>query len=281
MTSSGPTNEGLGRARVAIVTGASSGIGRACALRLAQAGYDIGVTFHTNRGGAEHVAAEAQALGRTSAAVRIDLAQTGLVPAAIGELVERLDGVDVLVNNAGVNRRARVVDETEAGWQHTLAVNLVAPWACAHAAASHMITAGRGGRIINVTSVLALAPIDGGAAYCASKAGLDMLTKVMALELAEHGITVNAVAPGHTATPMNFAKEELTAATTIARPVIPAARAASPDEIADAIAYLAGPNASYTTGASLLVDGGLLLVSGPESLQRGTGLQPQRSTEAR
>src|ERR1019366_7424660 len=228
MTSSGPTNEGLGRARVAIVTGASSGIGRACALRLAQAGYDIGVPFHTNRGGAEHVAAEAQALGRTSAAVRIDLAQTGLVPAAIGELVERLDGVDVLVNNAGVNRRARVVDETEAGWQHTLAVNLVAPWACAHAAASHMITAGRGGRIINVTSVLALAPIDGGAAYCASKAGLDMLTKVMALELAEHGITVNAVAPGHTATPMNFAKEELTAATTIARPVIPAARAASP-----------------------------------------------------
>jgi NAD(P)-dependent dehydrogenase (short-subunit alcohol dehydrogenase family) len=281
MTGVGAADQELDRARAAIVTGASSGIGRACALRLAHVGYDIGVTFHTNRAGAEQVAAEARALGRTAAVVSIDMAHTALVPAAITELVERLDGVDVLVNNAGVNRRARVVEETEAGWRRTLAVNLIGPWACAHAAASHMIGAGRGGRIINVTSVLALAPIDGGGAYCASKAGLDMLTKVMALELAEHGITVNAVAPGHTATPMNFTERELAVEETIARPVIPAARAASPDEIADAVVHLAGPNASYTIGASLLVDGGLLLVSGPESLQRSTGMPPQRTTDTR
>lgn len=260
--------------RKAIVTGAGSGIGRASALRLARAGCDVAITFTTSVAGAKAVREEIHRLGRRTSSVQLDGSDIDAPRSAINELVENLEGVDVLVNNAGVNPRARVLEETAVGWQHTLAVNLIAPWACAQAAASHMIKAGRGGRIINVTSILALAPIDGGAAYCASKAGLDMLTKVMALELAEHGITVNAVAPGHTATPMNYSQAEL-AATTIPRPVIPSGRAAAPEEIAEAIAYLASPEAAYTTGASLLVDGGLLLASGPQSLQQQTGLPPE------
>jgi NAD(P)-dependent dehydrogenase (short-subunit alcohol dehydrogenase family) len=262
-------------ARRAIVTGAGSGIGRATALQLAAAGCDVGVTYRANAAGAERVAAEIRDLGRAAAHVELDLADPAAATAAIDALAERLGGVDVLVNNAGLNRRATVLEETVAGFDRTLAVNLVGPWACAQAAARHMIDAGGGGRIVNVTSVLAFVPLDGGGAYGAAKAGLELLTKVLALELAPHGIKVNAVAPGHTATAMNYGPDDLAAAT-IERPVIPTARAASPDEIAAAIAFLASPAASYATGASLLVDGGLLLASGPQSLQDATGRPPER-----
>jgi NAD(P)-dependent dehydrogenase (short-subunit alcohol dehydrogenase family) len=260
--------------RRAIVTGAGSGIGRATALRLAADGCDVGVTYRANAEGAESVVAEIRALGRAAAHVELDLATPPAATAAIDALAERLGGLDVLVNNAGVNRRATVLEETIEGFDRTLAVNLVGPWACAQAAARHMIEGGRGGRIVNVTSVLAFVALDGGGAYGAAKAGLELLTKVLALELAPHGIKVNAVAPGHTATPMNYGPDALEAAT-IERPVIPAARAAAPDEIAAAIAFLASPAASYATGASLLVDGGLLLASGPQSLQDATGRPPE------
>jgi NAD(P)-dependent dehydrogenase (short-subunit alcohol dehydrogenase family) len=264
----------MSQARRAIVTGAGSGIGRATALRLAADGCDVGVTYRANAGGAESVVAEIGAMGRAAFDVELDLATPRAATAAIDALAERLGGVDVLVNNAGVNRRATVLEETIEGFDRTLAVNLVGPWACAQAAARHMIDAGRGGRIVNVTSVLAFVALDGGGAYGAAKAGLELLTKVLALELAPHAIKVNAVAPGHTATPMNYGPDDLEAAT-IERPVIPAARAAAPDEIAAAIAFLASPAASYATGASLLVDGGLLLASGPQSLQDATGRPPE------
>jgi NAD(P)-dependent dehydrogenase (short-subunit alcohol dehydrogenase family) len=233
----------------------------------------VGATYRSNAEGAESVAAEIRDLGRTAACVALDLAEPLTAAAAIDELAGRLGGVDVLVNNAGVNRRATVLEETIEGFDRTLAVNLVGPWACAQAAARHMIAAG-GGQIVNVTSVLAFVALEGGGAYGSAKAGLELLTKVLALELAPHGIKVNAVAPGHTATPMNYGPADLAAAT-IERPVIPTARAASPDEIAAAIAFLASPAASYATGASLLVDGGLLLASGPQSLQDATGRPPE------
>jgi NAD(P)-dependent dehydrogenase (short-subunit alcohol dehydrogenase family) len=261
-------------ARRAIVTGATSGIGRATALQLAAAGCDVGLTYRANADGAEEVAAAIRADGRAAACVELDLARPADASGAIDALVEQLGGIDVLVNNAGVNRRATALEETVDGFQRTLAVNLVGPWACSRAAARHMIAAGRGGRIVNVTSVLAFVPLDGGGAYGAAKAGLELLTKVLALELARHGIRVNAVAPGHTATPMNYGRSELAAAA-IERPVIPAARAAAPDEIAAAVAFLASPAASYATGASLLVDGGLLLASGPQALQEATGRPPE------
>jgi NAD(P)-dependent dehydrogenase (short-subunit alcohol dehydrogenase family) len=255
---------------VAIVTGGSSGIGYATALGLARADHDVGITYHRNRAGADELVAQVEALGRRAAAVRLDLTDPSAAEAAIDALAEQLGGeLKVLVNNAGVNPRARTLDATLEQWTSTLNANLVGPWACARAATRRMVAAGTGGRIVNVTSVLAFAPLDGGGPYCAAKAGLEMLTKVMALELAEHGIAVNAVAPGHTATPMNYTPDGF--GTALAhRPVIPQARAAAAEEIARAICFLARPGASYATGASLVVDGGLLLASGPQQLQERT-----------
>jgi NAD(P)-dependent dehydrogenase (short-subunit alcohol dehydrogenase family) len=257
----------------AIVTGAGSGIGRATALLLAERGYDVGLTYNTNADGAAETVRAIEAGGRRGAAVRLDLTRPAGAEPAIDELAERLGGVDALVNNAGVNPRSPVLEGSIDVWTETLAANLVGPWACAQAAAGHMIRAGGGGRIVNVTSILASVPLAGGGPYCASKAGLDMLTRVMALELAPHGIAVNAVAPGHTATPMNYSAAEMEAAT-IERPVIPLGRAAAPAEVARAVVFLATGDGSYATGSTLLVDGGLMLASGPEELQRATGLPP-------
>lgn len=266
--------EAHGTPRRAVVTGASSGIGRATALRLARDGCDVGITYRDNQEGAIRLREEIHRIGRRAEISQLDLRDPETASSAVGQLAGQLGGIDVLVNAAGVNRRALVADEDIRGWRDTLDVNLVGPWACAHAALPHMIAAG-GGRIVNVTSVLASVPLAGGAAYAASKAGLELLTKVMALELADRRIMVNAVAPGHTATPMNF-DESILDGSTIERPVIPVRRAADPAEIAEAIAFLVRNENQYTTGASLLVDGGLALCSGPEALQRETGLPSNR-----
>ncbi|HEV7941426.1 MAG TPA: SDR family oxidoreductase [Solirubrobacteraceae bacterium] len=259
--------------RSAIVTGASSGIGAASALALAHQGCDVGITYNANADGAARTVEAIQATGRRAMMAQLDLAAPERAEDAIAELAQELGRLDVLVNNAGVNRRAEALEETVEGWNATLAVDLVAPWACAKAAANSMIAAGRGGRIINVSSILAFVPLAGGGAYCAAKAGLELLTKVLALEWATHGITVNSVAPGHTATPMNFEAGELDGST-IERPVIPLGRAAAAEEIAAAIAFLGSEQASYLTGACMLVDGGLALASGPQQLQQLIGLPP-------
>jgi NAD(P)-dependent dehydrogenase (short-subunit alcohol dehydrogenase family) len=260
--------------RAAIVTGAGSGIGAATARLLAERGMDVGITYRSNEAGARATARAIEAVGRRAAVAHLDLASPGDAEGVIAGLVGELGRLDGLVNNAASNPRASALEETVEGWERTLAVDLIGPWACARAAATHMISAGHAGRIVNISSVLAFAPLEEGGAYCAAKAGLEALTKVMALEWASQGITVNAVAPGHTATPMNYAPDELDGAV-IERPVIPVGRAAEPVEIAGAIAYLLSDEARYVTGASLLVDGGLLLHSGPQALQRATGLPPE------
>lgn len=260
--------------RRAIVTGGSSGIGKAAALALGAQGCDVGITYRANCAGADHVVGQLRTLGVNAARVQLDLGNPERAHGAINYLAAALGGIDVLVNNAGASRRATLLDEDVAGWQQTLAVNLLGPWACSKAAARHMIAQGRGGRVVNVTSVLAFAARSGGGAYGASKAGLELLTKVMALELAPYGIAVNAVAPGHTATPMNYEVQEL-GAVMPRQPVIPAGRAGDPAEVAQAIVALAASTASYTTGASLVVDGGLLLASGPESFEHAVGPLPR------
>ena len=259
----------------AIVTGASSGIGHATARALARRGFDVGITYQRNAEAAERVAAELRALGADVAVRRLDLAAPASAGEVIASLAHELGGLDALVNNAGANRRATVLDETVEGFQAALSVNLVGAWACAQAGAARMIADATAGRIVNVTSILASEPLTAGGAYCAAKAGLEALTKVMALEWAQHGILVNAVAPGHTATPLNYSEEELGPGETLARPVIPLGRAADAGEIADAIAFFA-TTGSYVTGASLMVDGGLRLASGPEALQDATRLPPVR-----
>lgn len=265
-------------AEAAIVTGASSGIGRASAVALAHQGFDVGITWSQDEDGASATVAEVEAAGRRAVSVQLDLRNADEVEDAMRQLATQLGGVAVLVCNAGANRRSDAVEETKQGWSDVLAVNLTAPWLCARALALPMIERGNGGRIIFVTSILAFEPLAGGGAYCASKAGLDALARVLALELAPHGILVNSVAPGHTATPMNF-PEEVPDAFSTDRPIIPLGRPADPAEIASVIAFLASPEASYLSGSTLLVDGGLRLVSGPESLQRAIGLPPEREPD--
>jgi NAD(P)-dependent dehydrogenase (short-subunit alcohol dehydrogenase family) len=244
---------------VAIVTGADSGIGKATAVLLAERGFDVGVTWHEDEEGARGTASEVTAAGRRAELRQLDLTDVSSGPRVVGELADALGGLDVFVNNAGTGHETPFLEVPLDEWQRVLDVDLTGAFLCAQEAARRMVEAGRGGRIVNVTSVHEHVPLRGAAAYCAAKGGLGLLTKVMALELAEHGITVNAVAPGEIATPMTGAEDEDPAQ--IERPMIPAGRPGHAREIAFAIAYLASPEAAYVTGESHVVDGGLLLMA--------------------
>jgi NAD(P)-dependent dehydrogenase (short-subunit alcohol dehydrogenase family) len=246
-------------ARVAIVTGSDSGIGKATAVALAEAGYDVGVTWHTDEAGAEGTVDEVVALGRRAEMRRLDLTDHPGAAGVVDDLADALGRLDVLVNNAGTGIEEPFLEMTLDSWRHVLDVDLTGQMLCAQRAARRMVEAGRGGRIVNVTSVHEHVPLKGSAAYCAAKGGLGLLTKVMALELAEHGILVNAIAPGEISTPMTGQhdvdpdREE--------REGIPLGRPGHAREVAAAIVHLASPEASYTTGASFVVDGGLLLMA--------------------
>jgi NAD(P)-dependent dehydrogenase (short-subunit alcohol dehydrogenase family) len=244
---------------VAIVTGSDSGIGRATAVALAAAGFDVGVTFQSGRRGAEATAGEVRSHGREAAIAQLDLLSTGDIATVIDALARELGGLDVLVNDAGTGHSTPFLELDLGTWRRVLDVDLTGTFVAAQAAARRMVEAGTPGRIINVTSVHEHVPLGGSAAYCAAKGGLGLLTKVMALELAEHGINVNAVAPGEIATPMTGAGD--VDPHTVRRPAIPAGRPGDAREVAAAIAYLAGPGASYITGHSFVVDGGMLLMS--------------------
>jgi NAD(P)-dependent dehydrogenase (short-subunit alcohol dehydrogenase family) len=244
---------------VAIVTGSDSGIGKATAVALAERGFDVGVTWHTDEEGAQGTAGEVREHGRRAELRQVDLTDVGQGATVVGGLADALGGIDVLVNNAGTGHSTPFLELSLDEWRRVLDVDLTAAFVAAQEAARRMVAAGAGGRIRNVTSVHEHVPLRGSSAYCAAKGGLGLLTKVMAVELAEHGITVNAVAPGEIATPMTGAHDE--DPTTKERPMIPLHRPGAAQEIAAAIAFLASPEASYVTGESFVVDGGLTLMA--------------------
>ncbi len=244
------------------MTGGDSGIGAAIAVALAAGGTDVGLTFRRDEQGAQDTAAQVRERGRTAAVRRLDLSDPSTAAPVIDELAEELGGLDVLVNCAGTGSAQKVMDMDFDTWRHVLAVDLDGPFLCARRAAEHMIAAGDGGRIINITSVHEHAPRVGAAPYCAAKAGLGALTKVLALELAEHDITVNSVAPGEISTPMTG--QEDADPREQHRPGVPLGRTGHAKEVAAVVAFLATPAASYITGASYVVDGGMLLM-GPQA----------------
>jgi NAD(P)-dependent dehydrogenase (short-subunit alcohol dehydrogenase family) len=246
-------------ARRAIVTGSDSGIGKATAVRLARDGFDVGVTWHSDREGAEDTAREVGAQGRRAVMARLDVTSFEEAADTVEALASELGGLDVFVNNAGGGTHHPFLELPLEEWQQVIDLNLTGAFACAQRAARIMVDRGEGGRIVNVTSVHEHVPLRGAAAYCAGKGGLGLLTKVMALELGEHGITVNAVAPGEIATPMTGAEDEEPSSEE--RPALPAGRPGNAHEIAEAIAFLAHPDARYATGTSIVVDGGLMLTA--------------------
>jgi NAD(P)-dependent dehydrogenase (short-subunit alcohol dehydrogenase family) len=247
-------------AKRAIVTASDSGIGKATAVRLAADGFDVGVTWHSDRDGAEGTAREVQELGRRAVVAQLDVTDFANAADTVETLARELGGLDVFVNNAGGGESHPFLEFPLEDFQRVVDLNLTGAFVCAQRAARLMVDAGSGGRIVNVTSVHEHVPLRDAAAYCAAKGGLGLLTKVMALELGEHGITVNAVAPGEIATPMTGAHD--VDPSDEERPALPAGRPGNAHEIAEAIAFLARPDARYTTGSSIIVDGGLMLGAG-------------------
>lgn len=268
MTTPAPLPQDLpGRPRRAIVTGADSGIGRATAVALAGGGVDVGITYHQDAKGAEQAAREASEQGVNAVVEHLDLDDLPTAASAIDVLADKLGGVDMLVNNAGTIASERALDLDFDTWRHVLGVDLDGAFLCTQRAARHMIEGGNGGRIVNITSVHEHQPRVGFAAYSAAKAGLGAVTKVLALELAEHGITVNSIAPGEISTPMTG--QDNADPREKSRPGVPLGRTGDAHEVATAVSFLATPAASYITGTSLPVDGGLMLMGVQAGLRMG------------
>src|SRR5919107_1894952 len=224
---------------IAIVTASDSGIGQESAKELAENGFDVGITYHEDEAGAKETLAAVEEVGRRGEVRRLDLTNPDLPKAAhvIDELASALGGVDILVNNAGTgDPTGDFLELSYEEWRRVLDTNLDGAFLCAQRAARRMVDAGSGGRIINITSVHEHIPRTGASAYCASKGGLGLLTKVMAMELAPHGITVNAIAPGEISTPMTG--QEDVDPHTEDRPGIPAHRPGHAHEVAALVAFI-------------------------------------------
>ncbi len=240
---------------VAIVTGGNSGIGRATAAVLARSGFDLGLTWHRDQQRAESIVDEIEDVGVRCEIRHLDLHDTDEIGTTVAALGDALGGIDVLVNNAGYGSSEPFLEMSLEQWRGVIDVNLTGAFAAAQAAARRMIERG-GGAIVNVTSVHEHIPLSGSAPYTASKHGLGGLTKVMALELGRHGIRVNSVAPGQIATRMTGQEDRAPG------PVnAPLGRAGDAREVAALIAWLASEDASYVTGASYVIDGGLTLMA--------------------
>jgi len=240
--------------RVAAVTGANTGLGRAIAEALAGAGADVALVGRSDP--AETMAA-IQALGRRAAWIKADLGNRPDHGAVVGEAVGKLGGLHILVNNAGIIRRANAIDFTEADWDAVLDVNLKAVFFLSQAAARHMIPAG-GGKIINIASMLSF---QGGIrvpSYTASKSGIAGLTRLMANEWASSGINVNAIAPGYFATNNTAALQADAKRNAEILGRIPAGRWGNPQDLGGAAVFLASAAANYVQGIILPVDGGWL-----------------------
>ena len=240
----------------ALVTGASRGIGRAVALRLAADGAAVAVNYHTGEAEAADVVAAITGSGGIAVSIGGDVSDAAQAAATVTTAAEVLGGLDILVNNAGITRDNLVLRLSEEQWDAVLDVNLKGAFLCTKAALRPMLRQ-RSGRIINMTSVVAGTGNPGQANYAAAKAGLIGLTKSVAREVASRGITVNAVAPGFISTRMVEAITEEQRELVLGR--IPLARFGTPADVAACVAFLASDDAGYITGQVLGVDGGLSL----------------------
>lgn len=242
--------------RVALVTGASRGIGRAIALRLASDGHAVAVNFASRADAAESVVGDITGSGGRALAVRADVSDADSVAAMFGSVEEELGTVDVLVNNAGITDDGLMLRMGLDQWDRVLTTNLTSAFLCTKAALRGMVRA-KAGRIVTISSVSGIAGNPGQANYAASKAGLIGFTKSVAKEVGSRGITANVVAPGFIATDMTDALGEDVTGRAVEQ--ISLGRLGRPEEVASVVGYLASDDASYITGQTIVVDGGLAL----------------------
>jgi glucose 1-dehydrogenase len=262
MTEASVSNNTNRTSKVAVVTGSSKGIGRAIVLAFAKSNTYAGIVVNAHkRDEAERVAKEVQDIGKCdSIAVIADLSQEADCIRLIDQTVKHYGRIDVLVNNAGIQQEVPFEDTSTAVWQKIIAVDLTGPFVCCREAVKHMLNQNpKGGCIINISSVHQIIPKPHYIAYATSKAGIEMMTKTMALELAQDNIRVNVVAPGAVMTEMNKELKEDKAELTKVLRRIPLRRIGTPDEIASMVEFLASDKASYVTGSTSFVDGGMTL----------------------
>jgi glucose 1-dehydrogenase len=248
------------KGRKALVTGASSGIGRATALRLGREGADVCVNYYAaqERSDAEATAAAIESEGTKATALQADVGDEAQVEKLFARTTEMLGDIDLLVNNAGIEKQIALVDMRLSDWEAVLTTNLTGAFLCLREAAKLMI-AGKGGVIVNMSSVHEFVPWPGFAHYCASKGGMKMLMETAARELAGKKIRVLNIAPGAIATPINKWVLDDAEARHAVEEEVPLGRIGNPDEIAAAVAWVASNEASYITGTTIVVDGGMSL----------------------
>lgn len=244
--------------RVAFVTGGGSGIGRAVSLRLGNEGAAVAVA-DVVPDTARETAALLHASGAAALAVTVDVASAEAVESAVGEAWDGLGPIDILVNNAGIMGYRPFLHLTEREWDRTFAVNAKGVFLCSQAVARRLVNAGLSGAIVNISSITSEVAIEFQSHYAASKGAVRMLTRAMALELASHAITVNAVAPGVVETGMTGQLLADPAVAEVTLPLIPLGRAAQPEDVAGVVTFLASDDARYITGATIVVDGGYLI----------------------
>ncbi len=239
--------------RVALVTGAANGIGRGIARAFAQAGAKVVLVDRNEDRVWEAASAIADETGGETLPIAVDVRDAAAIDAAVSHAIDRFGQIDVLVNNAGIYPNTPVVEMDEAEWDDVFDVNVKGTFLVSRAVARAMIARGAGGKIVNITSGAAESGRVGAAHYCASKAAVDMFTRVLALELAPYDIAVNAVGPGLIEVEGQALHQEYIDALVA---ITPMRRMGQPEDVARAVLYLASPSATYITGTTLYVDGG-------------------------
>lgn len=242
--------------KTALVTGASRGIGRAIAIKLASEGASVAINYAGNAKAAEEVKSIIEAAGGKAMLVQADVSSAESVEAMIKEVVEAFGGIDILVNNAGITRDGLLMRMKEEDWDAVINTNLKGVFYCTKAVSKLMMKK-RAGRIVNMASVVGLTGNAGQANYAAAKAGVIGFSKTMAKELASRGITVNMVAPGYIDTDMTAVLSESVRETMVSG--IPLGRAGAPEDVANAVLFLVSDDASYITGQVINVDGGMVM----------------------